>query len=156
MTVHKALHPRYDVEMSHGSRKEGRRGIASIHDSVDVSMQRPENFIRKSWRRAITTRRNDTVSLLWIPFLSHVQNNRCGLCGDKNETINHIISNCSKLVEIQYKTGHGKIGKVIHSTTLGAISLNFTIRTNDLYTTQNSSQKKRGKKLSWKKTDSLF
>ena len=30
------------------------------------------------------------------------QNSKCRLCGDKDETINHIISECSKLAEKEY------------------------------------------------------
>ena len=40
------------------------------------------------------------------------QNSKCGLCGDKDETINPIISECSKLAE--YKTRHDWMGKEIH------------------------------------------
>ena len=34
------------------------------------------------------------------------QNNKCWLCGDRDETINHIISECSKLAQKKYKTRH--------------------------------------------------
>ncbi len=34
------------------------------------------------------------------------QNSKCRLCGEKDETINHIISRCSKLAEKEYKTWH--------------------------------------------------
>ena len=34
------------------------------------------------------------------------QNSRCRLCGDRDETINHIISECSKLAQKEYKTRH--------------------------------------------------
>ena len=30
------------------------------------------------------------------------QNSRCKLCGDKDETINHIINKCSKLAQKEY------------------------------------------------------
>ena len=40
------------------------------------------------------------------------QNSR--LCGDRDETINLIISKCSKLVQKDYKTRYGWVGKVIH------------------------------------------
>ena len=36
------------------------------------------------------------------------------LCGDRDETINHIISECSKIALKQYKTRHDWVGKVIH------------------------------------------
>ena len=39
MTMHKALHPRDDVNRLYLSRKEGGRGLASIGDSVHASIQ---------------------------------------------------------------------------------------------------------------------
>ena len=48
MTMHKALHPRDDVDRLYVSRKEGGRWLASIKDSVDASIQR---LHRKAWRR---------------------------------------------------------------------------------------------------------
>ena len=42
------------------------------------------------------------------------QNSKCRLCGDRDETINHIISECSKLAPKAYKTRHDWEGKVIH------------------------------------------
>ena len=42
------------------------------------------------------------------------QNSKCRLCGDKDETINHIISECIKLAQREYKARHDWVGKVIH------------------------------------------
>ena len=42
------------------------------------------------------------------------QNSKCRLCGDRDETINHIISECSKLSQKEYKTKHHWVGNVIH------------------------------------------
>ena len=42
------------------------------------------------------------------------QNSNCRLCGDRDETINHIISEWSKLAQKEYKTRHVWVGKVIH------------------------------------------
>ena len=42
------------------------------------------------------------------------QNRKCRLCGDRDETINHIISECSKLAQREYKARHDWLGKVIH------------------------------------------
>ena len=47
----KALHPRDDVDGLYVSRKEGGRGIASIEDSVDASIQRLERLHRKTRTR---------------------------------------------------------------------------------------------------------
>ena len=42
------------------------------------------------------------------------QNSKCRLCGDRDETINHIISRCSKLAQKEYKARHDWVGKAIH------------------------------------------
>ena len=42
------------------------------------------------------------------------QNSKCRLCGDRDETIDHIISECSKLAQREYKARHDWIGKVVH------------------------------------------
>ena len=45
--MHKALHPRDDIDRLYESRKEGRRGLEIIEDSVDASIQRLEDYIEK-------------------------------------------------------------------------------------------------------------
>ena len=177
MTMHKALHPRDDVDRLYVSRKEGGRGLANIEDTVDASIQRLEDYIGKHERGLITTIRVDTDNTInermtttrkqkWerkqlygrfkrlINNISHQknwtwlrkgnlkgeteslliaaqdnairtnhikaridktqQNSKCRLCGDRDETINHIISECSKLAQKEYKAGHDWVGKVIH------------------------------------------
>ena len=39
------------------------------------------------------------------------QNSKCRLCGDRDETINHIISECCKLGQREYKARHDRVGK---------------------------------------------
>ena len=62
--MHKALHPRDDVDRLYVSRKEGRRGLASIEDSVDVSIQRLEDYVQKHERGLITSTRYDTENTM--------------------------------------------------------------------------------------------
>ena len=47
MTMHKALHPRDDVDRLYVSRKEGGGGLASIENSIDALIQRLEDYIQK-------------------------------------------------------------------------------------------------------------
>ena len=152
--MHKALHPRDDVDRLYVSRKEGGRGLASIKDTVEASIQRLEDYIEKHERELITAIRNDTDNTVdermtttrkqkWegkqlygrfknlVNNISHQKtwtwlrkgnlkreteslqiaaldnairtnhikaridktqhNSKCGLCGDRDETINHII-----------------------------------------------------------------
>ena len=42
------------------------------------------------------------------------QNSKGRVCGDRDETINHIISEYSKLAQEEYKARHDWVGKVIH------------------------------------------
>ena len=42
------------------------------------------------------------------------QNSKNMLCDDRDKTINHITSECSKLVQEKSKTRHDWVGKVIH------------------------------------------
>ena len=42
------------------------------------------------------------------------QNCKCRLCGDRDETITHIIRECTKLAQKEYKARHDWVGKVIH------------------------------------------
>ena len=177
MTMHKALHPRDDVDRLYVSRKQAGRGLASIEDTVDASIQQLENYIEKHERGLITTIRTDTDNTInermtttrkqeWegkqlygrfkrlINNISHQttwtclrkgnlkreteslliaaqdnairtnqikaridktqQNSKCRLCSDRDETINHIISEFSKLAQKEYKARHGWVGKVIH------------------------------------------
>ena len=60
MTMHKALHPRDDVDRLYVSRKEGGSWLASIEDCIDASIQRLEDYIEKHERGLITAMRNDT------------------------------------------------------------------------------------------------
>ena len=60
MTMHKALHPRDEVDRRYVLRKEGGRGLASTKDKVDTSIRRLEDYIGKHEGGLITAIRNDT------------------------------------------------------------------------------------------------
>ena len=46
MTMHKVLHPRDDVDRLYVSKKEGKRGLATIEDNVDASIQRLDDYVK--------------------------------------------------------------------------------------------------------------
>ena len=64
MTMHKALHPRGDVDRLYVSSKEGGRVRASIEDSVDASIKRLEDDVGKYERGLITAIRNNTENTI--------------------------------------------------------------------------------------------
>ena len=156
-------------------KRRGRR-LASIEDTVDASIQRPEDYLENQERGLITTIRNDTDNTIdermttrkqkWegkqlygrfkrlINNISHQkiwtwlkkgnpkreteslliaaqdnairtnhikaridkmqQNSKCRLCGGRDEMINHIINECSKLAQKEYKASHDWVVKGIH------------------------------------------
>ena len=63
------------------------------------------------------------------------QKSWCRLCGDRDETINHIINECSKLPQKEYQTKYDWVWKELFK------NFNLTIRTNGMCTTQNPPEK---------------
>ena len=64
MTMHMALHPRDDVDRLYVSRKEGGRGLTSIEDCRDASIQRLEDYIEKHEGGLITAIKNDIDNIM--------------------------------------------------------------------------------------------
>ena len=64
ISIHKALHPRDDVDWLYVSRKEEGRGLTSIDGTVDTPIQRLEDYIEKrGGRKLITVTRNNTDNM---------------------------------------------------------------------------------------------
>ena len=56
------------------------------------------------------------------------QNSKCSLCDDWYEVINHIISECHKLAQKEYKTRHNWVGKVNHWELYKKLKFDHTTR----------------------------
>ena len=54
------------------------------------------------------------------------QNSKFRLCDDRDETINHIISECSKLAQREYTARHDWVGKVIHGEVCKKVKFDHT------------------------------
>ena len=52
----------------------------------------------------------------------------CWFCGERDETINRIITECSKLAQKEYKTRHNWARKVIHRELCNKLKFNHTIQ----------------------------
>ena len=57
-----------------------------------------------------------------------LENGKCMLCGDRDETVNHIISECSKQAQRRWKTRYDCVGKVIHSEFCKRLKSDHTIK----------------------------
>ena len=100
MTMHKALHPRDDVDRLYVSRKEGGRGLASIEDSVGTSIHRLENYIQKHEERLITATRHKTENTM---------NNRMTITRKQKWEGKQLYGRFKRLKNISHTTklGHG-------------------------------------------------
>ena len=68
---------------------------------------RKGNFMRKTESLFIAAQ-NNAIRTNYIKARRDKtqQNSKYRLCGDRDETINYIISECSKLAQKEYKTRH--------------------------------------------------
>ena len=97
-----------------------------LNDSLATSHAKKTKKQTRMWLRKWNLKR-ETESLLIVAQNNVIetnqikaridktqQNSKCSLCSDRDETINHIISEWSKLAQKEYKTRHDWVGKVIH------------------------------------------
>ena len=87
---------------------------------------RKGNLKRESESLLIATENNAIKSMSKQKIDKTQQNSKCRLCGDRDETINHIISECSKLALKEYKTRHNLVGKVIHWELCKKLKFDYT------------------------------
>ena len=87
----------------------------------NISHEKTWNWLRKgSLKREIESLliavQNNTIKTNHIKARMDKtqQNSKYRQCGDRDETINHIISECSKLAQKEYKSRHDWAGNVIH------------------------------------------
>ena len=76
---------------------------------------RKENFKRETESLLIAAQNNTIrTNQIKVRIDEMQQKSKCSLCGDKDETINHIINERNKLAQKEYKIRHNSVGKVIH------------------------------------------
>ena len=84
------------------------------HDKTWIWL-RKGNFKRETESLLIASQDNTvTTNHIKARIDKTQQNSKCRLCSDRDETINHIISECTKLEQKGYKTRHDWVGKAIH------------------------------------------
>ena len=88
--MHETLHPRGDVDRLFVFRKEGGRGLASIEDSVDASIQQLEDYIEKPERGLFRAIRNDTENTIERQQLGNKNRRKKQVYGRFKRLINNI------------------------------------------------------------------
>ena len=91
------------------------------HEKIFDMLKKRGNLKRESESLLIAQRKNQQqtnkhISTHYIKTKidQRQQNCRCRLCHDRDETINHIIIECSKFAQKEYNTRHDWVGNVIH------------------------------------------
>ena len=90
-----------------------KRLINDISNEKTWMWLRKGNFKRET-ESLIISAQNNAIKTKKARLDKTQQNSKCRLYGVRDETINHIISECSKLAQKEYKTRHDWVGKVIH------------------------------------------
>ena len=92
-----------------------KRLINNISHEKTWAWLRKENF-KRGTKSLLMAAQNNAVRTnhIKVRIDKTQRNSKCRLCGDRDETINHIISECSKLAQKEYKTRHDWVGKVVH------------------------------------------
>ena len=116
------------------------------HDKT-WTCQRKRNLKRETESLLIAAQ-NNTIRTHYIKARidKTQQNNRCRLRGDRDETIDHIISECGKRVQKDYKTRLNWMGKVIHLEWCKRLKCDHTYKSH--MQNQNPSKNMRHRKFS--------
>ena len=92
-----------------------KRLINNISRDNTWTWLRKENFKRETESLLVAAPNNAVRTNHIKARIDKTQHySKCRLCSDRDETINHIISKCSKLAQKEYKTRHDWVGNVIH------------------------------------------
>ena len=52
-----------------------------------------------------------------------VESPLCRMCGEKGESIGHVVSECEKLAQREYKRRHDNVARIVHWTLCGRYDL---------------------------------
>ena len=92
-----------------------KRLINNISHEKTWMWQRKGNFMREIESLLIAAQNNAVRSNHIKARIDKTQqNSKCRLCDDRDETTNHLISECNKLAQKEYKIRHDRVGKVIY------------------------------------------
>ena len=97
LIAHSSTEPKWEEKQLYGYFKRQTR--AKFH-TKSILIAAPNNAIRTNYVKAKIDKTQ--------------QNSKCRLWGDRDETINHVIRESSKLALKEYKTRFDLVGKVIH------------------------------------------
>ena len=97
------------------TRRRFKRLTSNISHEKTSTWLRKENLKRETESLLIVAQNNAIrTNHIKARIDETQQNSRCRLCADGDETINHIISECSKLAQKKHKSRHDWVSMVIN------------------------------------------
>ena len=113
--------------------------LINISHEKNWTWLRKENFKREAESLLIAAQNNAIRTNHIKASINKTQNNsKCRFCGDRDETINHVISECNKLAQKEYKTRHDSVWQIDPLGDVQEIQ-NLTTGTDVICTTQHLS-----------------
>ena len=103
-----------------------KRLINSISHNKTWIWLRKGDFKRETESLLIAAQNNAMRSNHIKARIDKTQQNKYRLCSERDETINDIISECSKLAQKEYKTIHDWGGKMIHWELCKKLKFDYT------------------------------
>ena len=104
-----------------------KRLINNISYQKTWTWLRKRNFKREAESLLISAQNNVIRTYdIKVRINEMQQCSKCRRCGNRDETVYHIISESSELAQIEYKTRHAWVGKVIHGEMCKKLKFNHT------------------------------
>ena len=117
--------PKWEEKQLYGRFK---RLTSDISHETKGTWLRKWNFKRETESIFTTTQSNAIrTNHIKVRIDNTQRNRRCRLCGDRDETINH-VSECSKLAQEEYKTWHDWVDKMIQWELCKKLKFDHTIK----------------------------
>ncbi|XP_063595812.1 uncharacterized protein LOC134772704 [Penaeus indicus] len=96
MTMHGAVHPKSDADRLYLTREKGGRGLISCEGCVRTQEQALRtNYVKHHIDKS-------------------AESPLCRMCEEKGETVHHIVSECKKMAQKEYKRRHDNVARIVH------------------------------------------
>ena len=103
----------WEKKIMHGQYQQQTKDIKDPTDSWKWLTQQD---LHRETEGLIIAAQDQSLSTNYIKNKIHGQDisPKCRLCGDKDETIDHILNGCPKLAQSEYKKRHDKVAAAVH------------------------------------------
>ena len=89
----------------------------NVHDELNSWLWLRKGYLKKETEGLLLAARDQALRTRWI--MKNIDNediqDKCRLCGEREETIAHVVSECKQLAQNEYKKcRHDKFAAIIH------------------------------------------